>query len=165
MNYRWLDKNGNPVWVNGRGGVIDDKEGKPQYLIGCVNEIGNRQRADNNSGLLGEVDMRNYLESCTTQKPKGFLIHIGIDNLALINGAWGIDYGDYVLRNVADCINKCLSDSQKLYHLVSDEYMIVDLKSHTRDDVLRLREKILAQIDAFIVSVQYKFVIRPGDKR
>ncbi len=158
MNYRWLDKSGNPVWVNGRGGVIDDKEGKPRYLIGCVNEIGNRQRADNNSGLLGEVDMRSYLESCTTQKPKGFLIHIGIDNLAWINGTWGIDYGDYVLRSVADCINKCLSDSQKLYHLVSDEYMIVDLKSHTRDDVLRLREKILAQIDAFIVSVQYKVV-------
>ena len=134
MNYRWLDKSGNPVWVNGRGGVIDDKEGKPRYLIGCVNE------------------------SCTTQKTKGFLIHIGIDNLAFINGTWGIDYGDYVLRNVADCVNKCLSDSQKLYHLVSDEYMIVDLKSHTRDDVLQLREKILEQIDAFIVSVQYKVV-------
>lgn len=158
MNYRWLDKKGKPVWVNGRGGVIDDKEGNPRYLIGCVNEIGNRQRADNNSGLLGEMDMRSYLESCMADNPKGFLIHMGIDNLAEINGTWGYDYGDYVLRNVAHCIDKCLSDDQRLYHLVSDEYMIVDLKNHTRDEVLRLREKILEQIDAFIVSVKYKVV-------
>ena len=158
MNYRWLDKKGKPVWVNGRGGVVDDKEGKPRYLIGCVNEIGNRQRADNNSGLLGEMDMRCYLESCMANNPKGFLIHIGIDNLAEINGTWGYDYGDYVLRNVARCIDKCLSDDQRLYHLVSDEYMIVDLKSHTRDEVLLLREKILEQIDEFIVSVKYKVV-------
>lgn len=158
MNYRWLDKKGKPVWVNGRGGVVDDKEGKPRYLIGCVNEIGNRQRADNNSGLLGEMDMRCYLESCMADNPKGFLIHIGIDNLAEINGTWGYDYGDYVLRKVARCIDKCLSDDQRLYHLVSDEYMIVDLKSHTRDEVLQLREKILEQIDEFIVSVKYKVV-------
>ena len=158
MNYRWLDKKGKPVWVNGRGGVIDDKEGNPRYLIGCVNEIGNRQRADNNSGLLGEMDMRSYLESCMAENSKGFLIHIGIDNLAGINGTWGYDYGDYVLRHVAHCIDKCLSDDQRLYHLVSDEYMIVDLKSHTRDEVLQLREKILEQIDAFIVSVKYKVV-------
>ncbi|MBD8972278.1 MAG: diguanylate cyclase [Clostridiales bacterium] len=158
MNYRWLDKKGKPVWVNGRGGVVDDKEGKPRYLIGCVNEIGNRQRADNNSGLLGEMDMRCYLESCMADNPKGFLIHIGIDNLAEINGTWGYDYGDYVLRKVARCIDKCLFDDQRLYHLVSDEYMIVDLKSHTRDEVLQLRENILEQIDEFIVSVKYKVV-------
>lgn len=158
MNYRWLDKKGKPVWVNGRGGVVDDKEGKPRYLIGCVNEIGNRQRADNNSGLLGVMDMRCYLESCMADNPKGFLIHIGIDNFAEINGTWGYDYGDYVLRKVARCIDKCLSDDQRLYHLVSDEYMIVDLKSHTRDEVLQLREKILEQIDEFIVSVKYKVV-------
>ena len=158
MNYRWLDKNGNPVWINGRGGVIDDKNGKARYLIGCVNEIGKKQRADNNSGLLGEPDMCSYIRSCAAGTASGFLIHIGIDNFALINGTWGSAYGDYVLRSVADRINKCLSANQKLYHLVSDEYMIVDLKSHTKDEVLQLREKILEQIDAFIISEKYKVV-------
>ena len=36
LYYRWLDKNGMPVWINCRGKVIDDKDGKPHYLIGCV---------------------------------------------------------------------------------------------------------------------------------
>ncbi len=48
-----LDKDGMPVWINCRGKVIHDKDGKPHYLIGCVNEIGNIQRADNVSGLFG----------------------------------------------------------------------------------------------------------------
>ena len=54
LHYRWLDKDGMPVWINCRGKVIHDKDGKPHYLIGCVNEIGNIQRADNVSGLLGK---------------------------------------------------------------------------------------------------------------
>lgn len=158
LNYRWLDKSGRPVWINGRGEVINDKAGKPRYLIGCVNEIGNKQRADNNSGLLGEPDMCRYIDSGIAQNAKGYLIHIGIDNLSEINGTLGSSYGDYVLSSVASCINKCLSEHKKLYHLVSDEYMIVDFESNTKDEILQLREKILEQIDAFIVSVGYKVV-------
>ena len=41
LHYRWLDKDGMPVWIDCRGKVINDKDGKPHYLIGCVNEIGN----------------------------------------------------------------------------------------------------------------------------
>ena len=63
LHYRWIDKNGMPLWINCRGRVIDDKDGKPHYLIGCVNEIGNIQRADNVSGLLGEMEMRSYILS------------------------------------------------------------------------------------------------------
>ncbi|MFQ8776261.1 MAG: PAS domain-containing protein [Roseburia sp.] len=36
IHYRWLDKNGLPVWVNCRGVVIDDEDGKPGYLVGCL---------------------------------------------------------------------------------------------------------------------------------
>lgn len=34
MFYRWLDTNGEPVWINCRGKVIDDEEGNPHFLIG-----------------------------------------------------------------------------------------------------------------------------------
>ncbi len=63
LYYRWLDKNGMPVWINCRGKVVDDKDGKPHYLIGCVNEIGNTPKADNISGLLGERELRSYISS------------------------------------------------------------------------------------------------------
>ena len=158
LYYRWLDKNGMPVWINCRGKVIDDKDGKPHYLIGCVNEIGDTQRADNVSGLLGERELRSYISSHVKDSSSEYLIHIGIDGFNAINGTLGVDYGNYVLKSVADCINSCLSDNQKLYHIVADEYMIIDLESHTKDDVMLLQKKICKKIEEFIISEKYKVV-------
>ena len=158
LYYRWLDKNGMPVWINCRGKVIDDKDGKPHYLIGCVNEIGDTQRADNVSGLLGERELRSYISSHVKDSSSEYLIHIGIDGFNAINGTLGVDYGNYVLKSVADCINSCLSDNQKLYHIVADEYMIIDLESHAKDDVMLLQRKICKKIEEFIISEKYKVV-------
>ncbi len=158
LYYRWLDKNGMPVWINCRGKVIDDKDGKPHYLIGCVNEIGDTQRADNVSGLLGERELRSYISSHIQDSSSEYLIYIGIDGFNAINGTLGVDYGNYVLKSVADCINSCLSDNQKLYHIVADEYMIIDLESHAKDDVMLLQKKICKKIEEFIISEKYKVV-------
>ena len=158
LYYRWLDKSGMPVWINCRGKVIDDKDGKPHYLIGCVNEIGDTQRADNVSGLLGEKELHSYISSHIKDSSSEYLIHIGIDGFNAINGTLGVNYGNYVLKNVADCINSCLSDNQKLYHIVADEYMIIDLESHTKDDVMLLQRKICKKIEEFIISEKYKVV-------
>ena len=158
LHYRWLDKNGMPVWINCRGKVIDDKNGKPHYLIGCVNEIGNIQRADNVSGLLGEMEMRSYISSHIKDCTSEFLIHIGIDGFNAINSTLGVEYGNYVLKSVADCISSCLSADQRLYHIVADEYMIIDLESHTRDDVMLLQNEICKKIEDFIISEKYKTV-------
>lgn len=158
LYYRWLDKNGMPVWINCRGKVIDDKDGKPHYLIGCVNEIGDTQRADNVSGLLGERELRSYISSHVKDSSSEYLIHIGIDGFNAINGTLGVNYGNYVLKSVADCINSCLSDNQKLYHIVADEYMIIDLESHAKDDVMLLQKKICKKIEEFIISEKYKVV-------
>ena len=158
LHYRWLDKNGMPVWINCRGKVIDDKNGTPHYLVGCINEIGNIQRADNISGLLGEREMRSYISSHIKHNLSAFLIYIGIDGFNAINGTLGVKYGNYVLKSVANCINECLSDSQQLYHIVADEYMIIDLESRTSDDVMLLQKEICKKIEDYIVSEKYKIV-------
>ena len=76
LHYRWLDKMGMPVWINCRGVVIDDENGRPGYLIGCLNETGKPQRADNVSGLLGGLEFCSYLRSQAKPITHGFLMHI-----------------------------------------------------------------------------------------
>lgn len=73
LHYRWLDKNGHPIWINCRGGVIDDENGKPRYLIGCINETGKKQRADNNSGLLSDIELSTYIMSHISNISSGFV--------------------------------------------------------------------------------------------
>ncbi len=158
IRYRWLDKDGMPVWINCRGKVIDNTTGVPHYLIGCVNEIGNIQKAHNISGLLGESEMHSYIAANIKDSSAVFLINIGIDGFNAINGTLGVEYGDYVLKSVADCIKECLSDGQRLYHMVADEYMIVDEKSRTKEEVMLLHKEIQNRIEDFIISEKYKVV-------
>lgn len=158
IHYRWLDKNGLPVWVNCRGVVIDDEDGKPGYLVGCLNETGNQRRADNVTGLLGGMEFCDYLRSQKKPVTTGFLMHIGIDDFAAVNGTHGSTYGDYVLKSVADCMKECLSGNQRLYHLIADQYVIVDLDSTSREDAIQLKKRIGEKIDEFIISEKYEVV-------
>lgn len=158
LHYRWLDKEGKPVWINCRGLVIHDEQGNASYLVGCLNETGNKRRADNVTGLLGVMEFTSYLRSKKDSVSKGFLMHIGIDNLGTINSTHGWDHGDYILKGVADCMKRCLSDKQRIYHIVADQYVIVDLNSDSRDQVMELRSKICEEIYKFIIADKYEAI-------
>ena len=147
-----------PVWINCRGEVINDNEGKPHYIIGCMNETGTRQRADNISGLLGEKEMASYIYSQPKEKLAGYFIQIGIDDFGMINNVHGQIYGNYILKRVAECIADCLSGGQKIYHLVTDKYMLVDMLSKSHDEVVQLFKRIGEKIDEFIVDENYKSI-------
>lgn len=158
LHYRWLDKNGLPIWVACRGIVIDDNEGHAKYLVGCMNETGNKRRADNVTGLLGGPEFIAYLRSQAENLSKGFLVHIGIDDFGSINSIRGAAYGDYILRSVAGCMKKCLTGSQRIYHLVADQYVIVDLEAASKEDMLKLKERITDKLYEFIVAENYEAV-------
>ena len=155
---RLMNSKNLPVWINCRGEVINDEAGKPRYIIGCMNETGTRQRADNISGLLGEKEMASYLYSQPKEKLSGYFIQIGIDDFGIINNVQGQIYGNYILKRVAECIAECLSSGQKIYHLVTDKYMLVDMLSKSQDDVVQLFKRIGEKIDEFIVDENYKSI-------
>ena len=155
---RLMNSKNLPVWINCRGEVINDEAGKPRYIIGCMNETGTRQRADNISGLLGEKEMASYLYSQPKEKLSGYFIQIGINDFGIINNVHGQIYGNYILKRVAECIAECLSSGQRIYHLVTDKYMLVDMLSKSQDDVVQLFKRIGEKIDEFIVDENYKSI-------
>ena len=150
MEYRWLDLNREPVWINCRGYIVRDDQQEPIYLIGCINEIGNRQKADNITGLLGKTSLEKYFKNSVSTLNKGFLLHIGIDGFKMINENYGWDYGDYILRETASCILSCISDSQKVYKIASDEFIILDTTSSDMTTASNLYDHICKHINQFI---------------
>lgn len=142
LQYRWLDKKQRPVWINCRGQVLKDENGKITYLVGCVNEIGKKQKADNVSGLLGEYSLQRELERRDGKKSNGFLIRLGVDNLKEINENTGIDYGDMVLKRTAACIEAAAFSGEKIYRIVADEFVIVDFSDRSIEEAKQLYKKI-----------------------
>ncbi len=155
LKYRWLDKENRPVWINCRGKVLFDENGKPEFLIGCINEIGKKQIADNVSGLLGESslekDMTQYEDTM-----HGFMLRLGIDAFKEINENKGMKYGDMVLRKTAECIATCILPGQRLYRIVADEFLIVDFSGRTKEEAILLYHSICQKIKEFIEEIKYE---------
>ena len=156
MEYRWLYLKKKPIWIHCKGYLVRDDNMKPLYMIGCVNEIGKRQKADNVSGLLGESGFREYMNQLDTPLETGYLLRIGIDHFKEINDNFGQEYGDFVLKKTAECISGCTSEGQKVYKLVADEFLILDVASDEAKDADKLYDKVREAIDRFIETNEFK---------
>lgn len=158
LHYRWLGRDLKPIWINCRGRVLNDPDGTPRYLVGCINEIGAKQKADNVSGLLGEFSLHTYYQTYEPSIPDGFLLRIGIDEFKDINESRGNEYGDYILRKTAQCIEENIKPGQKLFRIVADEFAVVDFIGGTVADAEQLYKNIRLSIFSFIEENQYKAV-------
>lgn len=158
LQYRWLGPDGKPIWINCRGRIIKDTDGKPEFMIGCINEIGAKQKADNTSGLLGESSLMSYVREVGPRVPEGYILRIGIDNFKEINENKGIEYGDMILRKTAECIEGVIQPGQKLYRMVADEFMVIDFQGGSTKKAHKLYKKICQKVEEFIEQNHYEAV-------
>lgn len=158
LDYRWLGKDGKPIWINCRGRSVRNGEGKPVYMVGCVDEIGKRQRADNNSGLMESTAIREHIDDLFPDEKAGFCLHVGVDRFRAINERFGIDYGDLILRAVADCIVSALQPKQEAYRVVADEYIVIAEEGSPEKEGAELYRKIARNVENFIRENGYEAV-------
>ena len=159
ITYRWMSKDGEPIWINSRGySVRDDSQGI-LYLVGCINEIGKTvQKADNLSGLLSLSSLQAYLSQYEAGFPDGYFLRIDVDDFKGINARLGVEYGDTVLRKTAEIISGLLAPGQEIFRLIGDEFLIVDLTGHGEDDAKALYSRIQQAINAYIIESNYEVV-------
>lgn len=127
LEYRWFDRKGKVVWINCKGTVVVGTEGH-RLLIGRVSELGKKAKADNVTGLRREVRFRLDAEALLRDRPQSvrYMMRIGIDNFKEINEKEGIEAGDEVLQELAECIVASVDEKVDVYRLLADEFMIVD---------------------------------------
>lgn len=157
LHYRWLSVNHEPIWINCRGQVIR-QDGKPLYMIGCINETGKRQQADNVSGLLGISHLKSFISKDNFTLPDGYILRLGLDDFKEINEKLGIEYGDMLLKRTAECITGCLLPDQRLYRAGSDEFLIADFSGRTVHDATTQYKHIRQSIDQFVEDNNYEAV-------
>lgn len=158
LEYRWIGRDGNPIWINCRGRLLRDKNDAPFLMIGCINEIGKQQRADNVSGLKGEKSFNEHLCQSISSFSDVLLLRIGIDDFKIINERFGTQYGNEVLREVAECIRNSLEPGQFVYRIVSDEFMILDLTGTEITAMESLYHRIRSGIEDILMQQNYRSI-------
>lgn len=116
MNYRWINRSGEAVWISCRGTVINDDKGKPFVMIGMVSDKKLRFFYNPLTKLFNKNKMLIDLKKDFYGKNTGYFMMIGVDNLANINLKHGRRYGDEVIRRCAEVFEKRVS-LHRIWHV------------------------------------------------
>ena len=156
LEYRWVDRKNRVVWINCKGIVVTGAEGH-RLLIGAVSEMGKKAKADNITGLRREVRFRLNAEALLRDKPESirFIMRVGIDNFKEINEKEGVEAGDEVLQELAECILDIVDESVDVYRLVADEFMIVNAADVETREPLEIYNQIQNKIVAMVKNKEY----------
>ena len=156
LEYRWVVRKNRVVWINCKGVVVTGAEGH-RLLIGAVSEIGKKAKADNITGLRREVRFRLNAEALLRDKPASlrFIMRVGIDNFKEINEKEGVEAGDEVLQELAECILDIVDESVDVYRLVADEFMIVNAADVEMRQPLEIYQQIQEKIVSMVRNKEY----------
>lgn len=139
MDYRWINRKGETVWINCHGTVIKDDNGMPYLMIGRVSEENLRHLYNPLTSLWNKNKLREDLKSKLEQS-KGYLMLLDIDGLAAINLSHGRDYGDKLLKEIAASFEN-LENVGAAYH-VDHKYFSLILDINSEDAVREVYQKI-----------------------
>ncbi|MBO5144981.1 MAG: GGDEF domain-containing protein [Lachnospiraceae bacterium] len=156
LEYRWLDRKGKVVWINCKGTVVVGTEGH-RMLVGRVSELGKKAKADNVTGLRRETRFRLNAETLLRDRPESirYMMRIGVDNFPEINEKEGIEAGDDVLRELAECITSSVNESVDVYRLLADEFILVDAEGACASQPEEIYNEIKRKVAATVRLKEY----------
>ena len=144
MNYRWVDREGEPVWISCRGMVIDDDRGNPFVMIGRVSDKTLRYLYHPLTKLFNKNKMLLDLDQEFLAKNTGYFMLVGIDNLGNINLRHGRSYGDHVIKHCAEILEKAVS-LKNVWHVENNCYALY-LDVNTEEDVQAAYDGLLKEL-------------------
>lgn len=124
MDYRVRDRQGRYVWINCRGKVQTDETGQPFAFLGRVSDAVLRNKVDIQTGLFNKEKIFEDLRQALDVGKEGFLMILDVDNLKSINITYGREYGNWILKSVANILENKAGDSQKVYRVFGDTFAV-----------------------------------------
>ena len=128
--YRIKNRKGDYIWVRCRGQfAFDNRTDKPFLFTGTVKKLGQRNHADELTGLLNKYQFEHAVKVALNRYRAdgvgGALMVFGLDNFKIVNETYNRHYGDEVLKLAAKHISDVLPAGLMLYKLDGDEFAVV----------------------------------------
>lgn len=159
LEYRWLSKDGSPVWINCHGQLVRGKDQSVRYIVGRITELGRKNIMDNVTGLYREVKLCSDLTKIQKfDEEMDYLLLIGIDNFREINEKHGKSFGDRVLLAVCECIQDCVGEAGLVYRMSGDEMLVLMKRKEIGqiDPAREMFQRVRRKLDANISDSGYQ---------
>lgn len=139
MDYRWVNRDGQRVWISCQGTVIRDAQNNPHIMIGRVSEEKLRHLYNPLTSLWNKdklnQDLKKHLEDSN-----GFLMCLDIDGFSAINLSYGRQYGDGLLKEIAKTCED-LEGVTMAYHIEHNDFALI-LNVNTQEEVRKIFDLI-----------------------
>ena len=130
---RIKDKNGEYLWVHGRGRLRRDKNGEPSLFAGFLRNLGAGTRCDATTGLLTAQELNTQLrDALGIPDVRGGLLLFGIDAFGSVNESYSYAFGNRVLRALAERL-LALEMPGTLYRMEGDKFLYWQRNANASD--------------------------------
>ena len=141
LEYRWMDRDGNVVWISCRGKSQLGPDGKPFIMVGRVSDTALKHKVDTMTGMFNKIKMSEDLEQIVVSGEQGFLMVLGVDNLKNINIQFGREHGNQVLKQTAKVLEDVTGNPLQIYRLDGDCFAL-HLPVEKQEDVQEIYQEI-----------------------
>lgn len=164
--HRPLD--GSLIWVNAIGRLEFDGQGRPTRIVGTVQDITARKKAeadirslayyDSLTGLPNRRLLLDRLSQALGQRrldhSHGALLYVDLDNFKHLNDAMGYATGDALLGLVAQRLLGCVRDVDTVARLSGDEFVLLlsQLALSPDEDPVQVAEKQAQRVIAALAQ-------------
>lgn len=157
--YRVRNEDGGFVWVQDRGAAEFDGAGRATRVVGVVRSVTGRKleearleqlaNFDDLTGHFNKIRLREALDhilaySAKTATPGAYLA-VGIDNMTMMNDAFGAEAADALIVEVGRRLDRCLGISDVIGRVGGDRFGIL-LGNCREAKIGAAAERILAAI-------------------
>lgn len=119
VEYRALNKDNDWVWLRCRGQVGYDKNHEPSIFTGFISNLGKKNSMDILTSLYNKTEFQKRVND---MEGMFSILIINIDDFKSINSLYNREFGDNVLRIIAQNIQTILHNDGTLFKLDGDEF-------------------------------------------
>lgn len=157
MEYRWIDKNNEDVWISCRGIIIDTGNPDQRWMIGRISELGTARKADNLTGFLMESQFKYDFDRAKYERTgkQAYIMKIGINRFKEIKEMHGLEKGDRVIKHLAHCIREVVGEGGNVYRVGSKSFLIFFTEIDEDEEAEKVYEALKKSVHEHIEENQY----------
>lgn len=123
--YRIKNAQGEYVWVNCRGYMTYDEEGKAEWFGGFVTNMGQQSKIDSVTNLWTVYQFRSEVNRLLDAGIRGGILMIGLENFKRINAEYGYAFGDKVLAEIGRKLLEGVHHNCHVFRMDGSNFAIV----------------------------------------